>query len=105
MARGVALLATLLVAGCAAAGADWTKPGADADETARILLECVALAGTATQTDADIDQDIAATRASDLQHSGGLREQAQQRRNDDRDRAAAIVQSCMQAKGFTRNAR
>ena len=70
-------------------------------ETARAYQECSALTDTATQTEADINQDIAATRSSDLQHSSILRAQAEQLRNDHRDRSDAILASCMQAKGYT----
>jgi hypothetical protein len=98
------VLAVLLLAGCAGSAGGWVKPGADQAQTARDYQECAALTATATHTDADIDQDIGASRASDLQHSSILREQAQSTRDDNRDRADAILTSCMQAKGFTKNA-
>ena len=99
MFRLLAALVVVLTAGCGGTGA-WTKPGADDAETAQAYQDCQALTATATQTDAQIDQDISATRASDLQHASILREQAQQKTNDSRDRAATILGSCMQAKGF-----
>jgi hypothetical protein len=105
MLRGLALPAALLLAACSAAGGGWTKPGADEAETAHAYQECAALTETATRTDANIDQDIAASRASDLQHSSILREQAQSTSEDNRTRADAILASCMQAKGFTGNAK
>ena len=100
MFRLLAALVVVLIAGCGGAGGPWTKPGADDTETAQAYQDCQALTATATQTDAQIDQDISATRASDLQHASILREQAQQKTNDSRDRAATILGSCMQAKGF-----
>jgi len=94
----------LLLAGCAAGGG-WTKPGARDAETAKAYQECAALTDTATKTDTDIDQDISASRGSDLQHSSILRAQTRQTGDNSRDRADAILTSCMQAKGFTRNAK
>jgi hypothetical protein len=103
--RAAAVL-SLLLAGCAgAAGGGWTKDGADAAEAASAYQDCLALTQTATQTDAQIDQDIAATRASDVQRASILHEQAQQMAQDSRDRAAAIIGSCMQARGFTQRPR
>ena len=104
MFRLPAALVILLLASCGGAGA-WTKPGADDAETAQAYQDCQALTATATQTDAQIDQDISATRASDLQHASILREQAQQKTNDSRDRAVTILGSCMQAKGFIQSSK
>ena len=103
MFRLLATLVVLFIAGCSGAGGPWTKSGADDAETAQAYQDCQALTATATQTDAQIDQDISTTRASDLQHASILREQAQQKTNDSRDRAATILGSCMQAKGFTQS--
>ena len=91
----------LLLAGCAAAG-NWTKAGADAAATARDYQDCGAMAASAVKTDADIDQDILATRHSDAQRSGVIRLQAEAMRDHTTDRAAAIVDSCMRAKGFAK---
>jgi hypothetical protein len=93
----------LFLAGCSgAAGGGWGKPGADNAATASAYADCQALADTASRTDSDIDQDIAATRGSDLQHSGVVREQSRLVAEGNSDRADAILSSCMQAKGFTR---
>ena len=89
----------LLLAGCAAAGG-WTKPGADAAATADAYQDCREMAASAVKTDADIDQDILATRQSDRQRSAGVRVETQVMEEHTRDRAAAIVASCMRAKGF-----
>jgi hypothetical protein len=99
--RFAAPLVLLLLAACGGpAGGGWSKPGADDAQTASAYQDCLAATATATRTDADIDQDIAASRASDLQHSSILREHARQTRDDSRDRAEAMLASCMQAKGF-----
>jgi hypothetical protein len=89
----------LLLAGCAAAG-NWTKAGADPAAAASEYQDCRAVALTAVKTDADIDQDILATRHGDLQRSSVFRLQSEAMRDHTTDRAAAIVQSCMRAKGF-----
>jgi hypothetical protein len=103
MRRGWLGVAVLL-AGCAAAGswtkADWIKAGADPAATARDYQDCRATAGTAVKTDADIDQDILATRPNDSQRAGVFRRQTETMREHTRDRAAAIVAACMRAKGF-----
>ena len=54
----------LLLAGCAAPG-NWSKAGADAAATAGDYQDCRAVAQSAVKTDADIDQDILATRHGD----------------------------------------
>lgn len=91
----------LLLAGCAAAG-NWTKPGADAAATARDYQDCRAIAMTAVKTDADIDQDILATRHNDWQRAGAVRIATQRMHDETRERAAAIVDACMRAKGFAK---
>ena len=100
MSRGWLALA-LLLASCAGTG-NWIKAGADVAATASEYEDCRALAATAVKTDADIDQDILATRQNDWQRSGVGRAQTQTVREHTRDRAAAIVDSCMRAKGFAR---
>jgi len=96
----------LLLGGCAAAGswtqADWSKAGAGEASTGRDYQDCRALAASAVKTEADIDQDILATRPNDRQHAGVVRVGAQAMQEHTRDRAAAIVDSCMRAKGFAK---
>jgi hypothetical protein len=100
MKVGWALSAALL-AGCAAGG-EWIRPGADEAAAALEYEDCREIAKTAVRTDVDIDQDIRATRGIDWQRGGLARIGAQNMQNQTRDRAAAIVASCMQARGFTR---
>ena len=95
------LALVLLLAGCAGTGS-WTKAGADAAATAGAYQDCRALAATAVKTDADIDQDILATRGNDWQRSGVGRVQTQTVREHTSDRAASIIDSCMRAKGFAK---
>jgi len=90
----------LLLAGCAGGG-DWAKAGADEAAVARDYEDCRDLAGAAVRTDADIDQDIAATRSDDRQRAGVVRVQTRTMGEHTRDRADAIITRCMRAKGFT----
>jgi hypothetical protein len=98
MKRGWLGIAVLL-AGCATAPS-WIKPGADVGETASAYQSCRAIAAAAVETEADIDQDILATRGSDLQRAGSYRVAAQDMQDHTKDRAARILSSCMAAKGF-----
>ncbi|MFI4947279.1 MAG: hypothetical protein ACHQC9_00570 [Alphaproteobacteria bacterium] len=107
--RACGLGVALLLAGCAAVGGwikpdeanvDWTKPGADAATTASEYQDCRRLAEGAVKTDADIDQDIQATRPNDWQRSGIVRAGTQAMQEHTINRAAAIVGACMRAKGF-----
>jgi hypothetical protein len=115
MRRAVVSL-LLLLAGCstmdwpgwpkappesAATASAWTKPGTDAATVGSAYNECRAATDTATKTDFDIDQDISATRSSDLQRSDFARAQMRQTQDTSRDRAQTILSSCMEAKGFS----
>ena len=95
------LALAVLLAGCAGSGT-WVKPGADAAATLREYQDCRAMAGSAVKTDADIDQDILATRHDDRQRASVFRLQGEAMREHTTDRAAAIVDTCMQAKGFAK---
>ncbi len=97
--RACCLGLALLLAGCAATGG-WRKTGADSTAAAAQYEDCRATAGAAVKTDADIDQDILATRGNDVQRAGGVRVDAQTMHEHTRDRAASIVAACMKAKGF-----
>lgn len=79
---------------------DWIKPGAAPGETAAAYRDCSAIAQQATQKDADIDQDIAATRGADLQHSQIVQMRASQQRGATTQDAESILASCMRQKGF-----
>jgi hypothetical protein len=90
----------LLLAGCAAPAENWAKPGADQAAIARDDQDCRAMAATAVHTDADIDQDILATRGNDWQRASVGHVETRTMQEHTRDRAAAIVDACMKAKGF-----
>jgi hypothetical protein len=89
----------LLLAGCAAGGG-WTKTGADSAAASHEYEDCRAVAETAVKTDADIDQDIRATRRSDWQRAAGVRAETQAMQEHTSGRATAIIAACMHAKGF-----
>ena len=99
-ARLAAALILSLLAGCGGAG-DWTKAGGDEAAAAHEYADCRALAGGAVRTDADIDQDILATRQSDWQRAGVVRQQTRVMQEQTHDRAEAIIESCMKAKGYS----
>jgi hypothetical protein len=98
--RAVRFGLVLVLAGCGGSG-DWVKAGADEAAVARDYEDCRDLAATAVRTQADIDQDIAATRSDDRQRAGVVRAQTRTMREQTRDRADAIIARCMRAKGFT----
>lgn len=79
---------------------DWIKPGAQPGEAASAYSDCRSIARQATQKDADIDQDIAASRGADLQHSQIVQMRASQERGVTTRDADSITASCMQQKGF-----
>ncbi|MGE5269750.1 MAG: hypothetical protein ACM3JG_08780 [Thiohalocapsa sp.] len=89
------------LAGCAAAGG-WTRPGADAAATAAAYDDCRAGAMEFVSPEAGIDQDILASRSSDIQRSSIMRREAHNVQEDTRGRANAIIAACMQSKGFAK---
>ena len=99
MKAAISACVLLLLAGCGAR-ANWTKAGADEAAVAHEYADCRDLAAAAVKPQADIDQDIAATRSDDRQRAGIVRAQTQTSHEQTRDRAAAIVAKCMSAKGF-----
>jgi hypothetical protein len=116
MHRAGIVVLGLLLAGCssvnmpgwpkpspesAATASAWTRPGADAATVASAYDECLASANSATRTDYDIDQDISASRGSDIQHSDFAGSQLREAQATSRDRTQTILSSCMEQKGFT----
>ena len=97
-ARALLVLCAML-AGCNGAG-NFSKPGADPATVDREYRDCRDLAGSVVDTQANIDQDIQATRASDAQRSSIIRSDQKVLRDQTNDRADAIIASCMQSKGF-----
>ena len=100
--RACALAVLLLLAACGSGGGDWARAGADEAEAEREYQACRDVAGTAVGKEADIDQDITATRGRDWQRGGIGRVESRAMQEHTRDRTAAIVAACMRAKGFAR---
>lgn len=116
MARAASALLLILLAGCssvslpgwpkpppetAASASAWTKPGADSATIAGAYNGCADAANGATEKDFGIDQDIAASRGSDLQRSDFAGAQLRDAQRSNRDRTQAILSSCMEKQGFT----
>lgn len=93
----------LMLAGCTTGGGDWAKAGADSAAAEAAYQDCRGLSDTAVETDRAIDQDILASRQNDWQRASVVRTQTQIMHEQTRDRAAAIVDSCMKTKGFSRS--
>ena len=103
--RGAAaLFAPLLLAVCTAAPTEvrWVKTGADNQTIARELQDCNAQADAALATERGINQDINATLGGNWQRSGTLGLQDQAMRQQASGFADRVLNSCMRAKGFTR---
>ena len=66
----------------------------------REYRDCHDIAETATAEDADIDQDIAATRGADMQRSMVVQTRTAQMPDKTRRSADSIIASCMQQRGF-----
>jgi hypothetical protein len=98
------ILVCLLLAVCAAptTSARWVKSGADDETISRELRDCNEQANAALANERGINQDINATLGGNWQFSGtaGIEEQA--RRQQAMGYADKVLNSCMRAKGFTR---
>jgi hypothetical protein len=96
--RSAALM--LLLAACNSGGGAWTKAGADQAAAGRAYDQCRELADTAVQTEANVNQDISASRGGDWGRSSIGRIETQSMRERASDRTGRIIDSCMKAKGF-----
>jgi hypothetical protein len=99
--RVVFLCAIATLTGCGGS-AQWAKAGADEATVSREYQDCLDMAGTAVKTEADIDQDILATRGDDWRRASIGRLQARTMREHTRDRGVNVVDACMRGKGFIR---
>ena len=84
----------LLLAACNSGGGAWTKAGADQAAAGQAYDECRELADTAVQTEANVDQDIVASRGGDWGRSSIGRIGTQSMRERTGDRSANIIAAC-----------
>lgn len=97
-----ALAIGALLGGCASAADEWIKPGADEAAVAQAYRTCRSMAEERVGPEIGINQDILATRGADWQRAQVQTLQTRAMTESTRDRAAAIVASCMTANGFRR---
>ena len=95
-----ALVAAALLGGCASGAGEWTKPGVDEATVAQEYRSCRQRAEARIGPEIGINQDILATRGADWRRSQTGNLQIRTMTESTRDRAAAIVASCMNASGF-----
>jgi hypothetical protein len=106
--RGVcavaAVLVCLLVTVCTAPETEtrWVKVGADDETMLRELRDCNAQANAARASERGINQDINATLGGKWQFSGTEQIEQQSMRAQAAGRADQVLNSCMRAKGFTK---
>jgi hypothetical protein len=98
-----ALVAAALLGGCGSGGGEWVKPGADEAAVAEAYRSCRALADAQIGPEIGINQDILATRGTDWRRTQTGNLQTRNMSEMTRDRAAAIIASCMTASGFQRS--
>jgi len=99
------ILLCLLLAVCAAPATTevrWVKTGADDETISRELRDCNAQANAALANERGINQDINATLGGNWQFSGtsGIEHQAMGAQAA--NYADQVLNSCMQAKGFSK---
>jgi hypothetical protein len=97
-----ALAAAALLGGCASGADQWAKPGADEAAVSQAYRTCRQLADARVGPEIGINQDILATRGTDWRRAQIRDVQTRTMTEMTRDRAAAIVASCMTASGFQR---
>jgi hypothetical protein len=94
-----ALGLALLLAACSSKP-QWVKPGASSDAVSDDLAECRAYANAVTRRDANIDQDILASRGTDWERNNTLQAKKSTFAMQDQGHARDIIADCMSAKGY-----
>ena len=97
-----ALAAMALLGGCASGAGEWTKPGVEEAAVSQAYQACRSQAEARIGPEIGINQDILATRGTDWRRAQIRDVQTRTMTEMTRDRAAAIVASCMTASGFQR---
>ena len=104
--RGLsALFGPLLLAVCTAPATTevkWVKAGADDQAISRELRDCNAQANAAAASERGINQDINATLGGNWQVSGTSAIEQQSMRAQTAGYADQVLNSCMRAKGFSK---
>ena len=80
----------------------WVKTGASDETVSRELQDCNAQADAALASERGINQDINATLGGNWQFSGTSAIEHQSMNAQSAGYADRVLNSCMQAKGFTR---
>jgi hypothetical protein len=98
MIRIAALVSIVLLAACSN-GSQWSKDGVPPSKAALDIADCNSLAGSASRTDNNINQDILSARGRDWQNTGALSYvQTSQPQNEDRSKD--LIFRCMVGKGY-----
>jgi hypothetical protein len=97
-------LACLVLSVCAAPTTEvrWAKAGTDDATVSRELQDCTAQANAAFTKERGINQDISATLGGNWQFSGTAPIEQQSMRAQAAGYADQVLNSCMRAKGFTK---
>jgi hypothetical protein len=101
----VATLSCLMLTVCAGqttTPTTWVKAGTDDQTIARELADCNAQANAALTSEQGINADINATLGRNWQLGGTQGIQAQSMRQQAASYADQVLNSCMRAKGFTK---
>ena len=99
---GVLLCLSLAVCAAPATTTRWVKTGTDDETISRELRDCNAQANAALARERGINQDINATLGGNWQFSGTAGIENQAMRQQAAGYADQVLNSCMRAKGFTR---
>ena len=96
----IAAAPLLLLAGCIGGGEGWTKPSLDVSQRSADFAECKQDTRQATQREYSIEQDINASRGTDMRNRGTFGQLSQNLDTSPRDQSTALLESCMLGKGY-----
>ena len=96
----IAIAPLHLLAGCTGGGEGWTKPSLDVTQRAADFAECKQDTRVETQREYSIDQDINASRGTDLRNRGTFSQLSQNIDTSAQDQTTALFASCMLGKGY-----
>lgn len=96
----IAAAPLLLLAGCIGGGEGWTKPSLDVAQRSVDFAECKQDTRQATQREYSIEQDINASRGTDMRNRGTFGQLSQNLDSSAGDQSTALLESCMLGKGY-----